>query len=403
MSMSHKFTKLKLTTIFIIGIYTASFSASVNAGWSIKGLGNLGTDSFVSAINDSGQLTGSFLNNGVYHSFITGNNGIGMTDIGSLDGTDSFARGINNFGIVAGESPNFDSIFSHAFITSLDGKNIFDVGNIGVNGKVYGINDSGQVVGNLDSINTNGSHAFRTGPNGNVITDLGTLGGVYSSATGINNSGQVTGWAQKGNDGSVSVDSHAFITGPNGVGMVDLGTLNGNFSAANGINNSGQVVGNVGEESEIFYHNAFITGANGVNMTNIGTLGGHFSDALSINDAGEAVGWAETADGDMHAFLYSHGGITDLSLLDVVIADGWKSISSAIDINNSGQIIGSGINAHGASEAFLLSYTSDTIFAPNPIFIPPPAPPIPEPETYLMLLAGLGLVGFMAWRREHNV
>jgi probable HAF family extracellular repeat protein len=213
----------------------------------------------------------------------------------------------------------------------------------------------------------------------------------------------VTGWAQKGNGGSVSVDSHAFITGPNGVGMIDLGTLNGNFSTANGINNLGQVVGNVGEVSDIYYHNAFITGSDGMDMTNLGTLGGYFSDALSINDAGEAVGWAETAGGDMHAFLYSHGGITNLSLLDVVIADGWKSISSAIDINNNGQIIGNGVNAHGVSEAFLLSYTSDTIFTPSPIFIPSPPPPIPEPETYLMLLSGLGLIGFIAWRRKYNV
>lgn len=185
--------------------------------------------------------------------------------------------------------------------------------------------------------------------------------------------------------------------------MIDLGTLNGNFSSANSINNSGQVVGNVGELSDIYYHDAFITGPDGMGMTNLGTLGGYFSDALSINDAGEAVGWAETANGDFHAFLYSHGGITDLSLLDVVIAGGWESISTAIDINNNGQIIGSGVNAHGVSEAFLLSYTPDTIFTPNPIFIPPPPPPIPEPETYLMLLAGLGLMGLMAWRRKHNV
>jgi len=48
----------------------------------------------------------------------------------------------------------------------------------------------------------------------------------------------------------------------------------------------------------------------------------------------------------------------------------------------------------------LLSYTPDTVFTPNPIFIPPPPPPIPEPETYFMLLAGLGLLGFVAQRRR---
>lgn len=112
-------------------------------------------------------------------------------------------------------------------------------------------------------------------------------------------------------------------------------------------------MGIVGERSDIYYHNAFITESDGMGMTNLGTLGGYFSNALSINDAEKAVGWAETAVGDTHAFLYSHGGITDLSLLDAVIADGWKSIS-LVDINNNGQIIGNGVNAHGASEAFLL-------------------------------------------------
>lgn len=401
MSIPCKRTKLKYISMFLTGVCAASISTMVYADWSIRGLGELGgNDGIVSAINDSGQITGSFIINDSYHAFITGPDGIGMTDIGTLGGSDSFAGAINNSGQVAGESPNFDSIFSHAFITGPDGKGMTDVGNLGVNGEVFGINDSGQIVGDLDTINVSGFHAFITGSNGIGITDLGTLGGVHSSATGINNSGQVTGWAQTGNSGSVSVDSHAFITGPNGVGMIDLGTLNGNFSAANSINNSGQVVGNVGELSDIYYNHAFITGPDGMGMTNLGTLGGYFSDALRINDAGEAVGWAETANGDFHAFLYSHGGITDLSLLDVVIADGWKSIS-AIDINNNGQILGRGVNGLGVSEAFVLSYTLDTVFTPNPIFIPPPPPPIPEPETYAMLLVGLGLIWFMVYRRKY--
>lgn len=389
--------------MFLTGVCAASISAMVHADWSIRGLGELGgSGSTVSAINDSGQIAGSFIINNNYHAFITGPDGAGTTEIGTLGGDYSFAGAINNAGQVAGRSPvtaDFDSIFAHAFITGPDGKRLTDVGNVGVNGKVFSINDSGQIAGDLDTLGASGFHAFITGPNGIGITDLGTLGGVYSSATGINNSGQVTGWAQTGNTGNASVDSHAFITGPNGVGMTSLGTLNGNFSAANSINNSGQVVGNVGEVSDIYYHHAFITGPDGAGMTSLGTLGGYFSDALSINDGGEAIGWATTANDDFHAFLYSHGGITDLSLLNVVSADGWRSIS-VIDINNNGQILGMGINSLGASEAFILTYTPDTVFSPNPIFIPPPPPPIPEPETYLMLLAGLGLLGFVARRRR---
>lgn len=52
-----------------------------------------------------------------------------------------------------------------------------------------------------------------------------------------------------------------------------------------------------------------------------------------------------------------------------------------MDINNHGQMVGFGTNKEGGTEAFLLSYTADTVFDPQPIYIPP----VPEPETYMML------------------
>ena len=128
-------------------------------------------------------------------------------------------------------------------------------------------------------------------------------------------------------------------------------------------------------------------------MTDLGTLGGRDSFALGINDSGEAVGIAQTATGEWHSFLYSHGGITDLS----VVAAGWTDLVT-FSINNNGQMVGSGFH-NGNTEAFLLSYTPDTVFTPQPIFIPA----VPEPETYLMLLAGLGLIGFLARRRKETV
>lgn len=178
--------------------------------------------------------------------------------------------------------------------------------------------------------------------------------------------------------------------------MTDLGTLGGSTSSAFDINNSGQVVGRadaVGGDSH-----PFITGPNGVGMTDLGTLGGSFGFATDINDAGEVVGFASTTNNsETHAFIFSHGGITDLSVLDAVIAGGWTNLTIR-DINDNGQMVGFGTNSHGNQEAFLLSYTSDTIFTPSPIFIPPL--PIPEPQSYAMLLAGLGLLGFIAWRKK---
>ena len=103
----------------------------------------------------------------------------------------------------------------------------------------------------------------------------------------------------------------------------------------------------------------------------------------------------------MHTpFPYSHGGMTDLGMLDVVVSNGWTEITIS-DINNNGQIVGTGVNSHGQGEVFILSYTPDTQFNPSPIFIPLLL--VPEPETYAMLLAGLGLIGFMARRRKEIV
>lgn len=129
-------------------------------------------------------------------------------------------------------------------------------------------------------------------------------------------------------------------------------------------------------------------------MTDLGTLGGDWSWASGINDSGEAVGLAETADGGFHSFIFSHGGITDLSLLAPVVAAGWTSIVVS-SINNNGQMVGHGFH-NSSDEGFLLSYTPDTVFDPKPIYIPP----VPEPETYLMLLSGLGLIVCLARRRK---
>ena len=123
-----------------------------------------------------------------------------------------------------------------------------------------GVNDRGQVVGAVSSMvgAVQVSQAFVTGPNGTGITPLGVLDGNPTSATDINNAGQIVGRADSITDnplahggvhpltcGPIIHVSHCFITDAGGANMRDIGALVPGASCyANGINASGRVTGN---------------------------------------------------------------------------------------------------------------------------------------------------------------
>lgn len=187
------------------GIFPGHVVITGPDGVGITDLGTFGSfSSYAIDINNSGQVIGGNFNSKL---FITGANGVGMTALPSAsDALEMVPTVINDSGQVAGgvitaydvrlpcpECEPIERAISYAYITGPDGIGITNLSGLGGNSSIaYGINNSGQAVGFSylpDNINY---HAFITGPNGTGVTDLGTLGGSTSIAMGINNLGQVT-------------------------------------------------------------------------------------------------------------------------------------------------------------------------------------------------------------------
>jgi len=65
-------------------------------------------------------------------------------------------------------------------------------------------------------------------------------------------------------------------------------------------------------------------------VTELGDLGGGEGQARAVNDAGQVVGWSRTASGELRAFLWEEGVMSDLGIPDSV----------GRDINQSGDVVG---------------------------------------------------------------
>jgi len=248
-----------------------SDNAFLYDGNELKGVGTLG--GFFSSgedVNNSGFVTGySFTAEYDLHAFYYDGNT--MNDIGTLYGGSSFGQGINDLGLVVGYSSISSDVSDErntAFLYDASLGLMTDIG-VFISGSdesyAKSINDNGLVTGS--SFNSFGEEsAFIFDSNDNSVISLGGLGGINSKAFDINSMGWVAGYGD-----NASGLNNAFIYTDSG--MVNLGSLDGGASQAYGLNDSGSVVGEsdglafLWDEGEMFDLNTLIDDSLGISLS----------------------------------------------------------------------------------------------------------------------------------------
>ncbi|MRV71461.1 DUF3466 family protein [Duganella sp. FT92W] len=330
-----------------------------------------------------------------------------------LDQAHGVAVAINNAGLVAGN--RWDSTLGSRTFRWSNGQYALLPDSFGL---VYGISSQGHIAGVSQTYEEAGGQWMWSD---GLVYHQGSLGGVpdvfppapgswmyrFTRAQDVNGAGAVVAVTEAGSNSGTFLYANGKTT------VLPM-------SQAIAINDAGQIAGNSDYAEPV---NQAVLYDHGT-LTRLGTLptdGYAHSSARDINEAGAVVGASYFGNGAQvhtHSFLYQNGQMTPLSdfttenmanainnlgavvgnfrvagatdhgylmlngeqydLNALVTNGGGWTISRAEDINDSGVIVGQACRNNGSDcVAMLLS-------------------PVPEPGAWMMLAAGLGLLG---WRR----
>lgn len=251
-----------------------------------------------------------------------------------------------------------------------------------------------------------------------TATTLPSLSGQYAYANDINNHGQIVGWSLISQNQAATIWNNGLPTA--------LSTPTGLNSEAHAINDNGYTVGVLRQGNSI--GDAALWNSNN-ELILLDTIGGNGSGAYAINNANIAAGWSESSDGRQHATLWENGLAIDLGRQG-------DYASFAYGLNNLGHVVGSFIEIDGTT-GYLEEYAAlwidgnrinlnslidstsgiilDSAYGINDqgwiiargtnngdTYSTYLLMPVPEPSTYAMLLAGLGLLMSSSRRKSHQ-
>lgn len=254
-----------------------------------------------------------------------------VLDLGTLGGSTSQAYALNNSGQVVGFSDISNNVYAHAVLFSGSGSNNIDLdsqGPVSYTGEARGINDSGQIIGWAYTSSGRDEATLFTASGKVNLGDLcdSTVG---SEAQAVNGSGTFVGYA----DDCYYTAQGCLFSG-SGSNNVSLGGIGGGINGvAYDLNASGQIVGYGTRSDDGAQHATLFSGANNLDL---GTLGGFNSHAYGINDAGQIVGdSALPGNSVFDAVLFSGTGSNNIDLGSL---GGISCHANAI--NDSGEIVG---------------------------------------------------------------
>jgi probable HAF family extracellular repeat protein len=333
-----------------------------------------GGASIGASINNPGVVAGytRLPDEGVVHAAVWRHES--MTDLGTLGGPNSAVLWPvkNSSGIVVGVAETADidpndeawscSVFfgadtEHACVGFVwqDGEMAALPTFGGTHGFATGVNNRGQVVGWAEVAETDrtcnqqdqflGFRAALWDTTRDTMRELPPLAGdSASAATAINNRGQAVGISGDCANAVGGFSARHAVLWQDGA-VTEIGDLGGEaWNTPMAINSSGTVVGFANQPGTVgaaFNEEAFVwTAADGVQA--LGMLDGDVrSQALGVNDAGQVVGLSRGAGGDTAVF-WRDGHIVDLHTL----APGYDGrLLFANDVNNAGVITGTAISA----------------------------------------------------------